>query len=113
MEPDGTFPNHIANPEDKVAIKATADAVIRCQADLGVCVDTDADRVGLVEGYHCPVTHKFVAKLLNRNCLVALVAKVALRGSPAPATATTEQGRDGDGRAVVVTLTVSKAHIHN
>ena len=77
LQPDGTFPNHIANPEDKKAIQCTADAVMKGGADIGICLDTDADRVGLVEG-----TDRLTSgRLLNRNCLIALVSKVALRGS--------------------------------
>ena len=86
LEPDGSFPNHIANPEDKKAIQCTADAVRRSGADLGICLDTDADRVGLVEGNNDIIDSSSHGvspeiRLLNRNCLVALVSKVALRGS--------------------------------
>jgi phosphomannomutase len=77
LQPDGSFPNHIANPEDKKAIQCTADAVMRGCADIGICLDTDADRVGLVEGGDVLTS----GRLLNRNCLIALVSKVALRGS--------------------------------
>lgn len=85
LEPDGSFPNHIANPEDRKAIQCTADTVSKAGADLGICLDTDADRVGLVEGN----TDIFESnsgdflpevRLLNRNCLIAMVSKVALRG---------------------------------
>ena len=81
LDPDGTFPNHIANPEDKKAIQCTADAVTIGNADIGICLDTDADRVGLVE-YSGDVNKP--AKLLNRNNLIALVSKVALRGNLTP-----------------------------
>lgn len=77
LQPDGSFPNHIANPEDKKAIRCTADAVMKGGADIGICLDTDADRVGLVEGSDGSSS----GRLLNRNCLIALVSKVALRGS--------------------------------
>lgn len=85
LDPDGSFPNHIANPEDRKAIQCTLDAVIRGNADLGVCLDTDADRVGLVEGINsdvssCNSANITEGRLLNRNCLIALVSKVALRG---------------------------------
>jgi phosphomannomutase len=86
LNPDGSFPNHIANPEDKKAIQCTLDAVIKGNADLGVCLDTDADRVGLVEGISdcnpSGITDHVISngRLLNRNNLIALVSKVALRG---------------------------------
>ena len=36
LDPDGTFPNHIPNPEDKDAMKAISEAVISSKSDLGV-----------------------------------------------------------------------------
>jgi phosphomannomutase len=80
LDPDGNFPNHIANPEDRIAIECTASAVVRAAADLGICLDTDADRVGLVEGSSVANNDPDGGRrLLNRNCLIALVSKVALR----------------------------------
>ena len=83
LNPDGTFPNHIANPEDRIAIECTATAVVSASADLGICLDTDADRVGLVEGSSVvgDSDGDGSRRLLNRNCLIALVSKVALRSS--------------------------------
>ena len=82
LDPDGNFPNHIANPEDRIAIECTATAVVRAAADLGICLDTDADRVGLVEGSSVDSTDPDGGRrLLNRNCLIALVSKVALRSA--------------------------------
>lgn len=109
LDPDGTFPNHVANPEDKKAIQATADAVVRSKADLGVCLDTDADRVGLVEGYSVGEggQQSFQYKLLNRNCLVGLVAMVALRGASstpsAPSSTLSSTPSSTPPRPVVVT----------
>lgn len=40
----GLFPNHIPNPEDKVAMKAITSAVLENKADLGIIFDTDVDR---------------------------------------------------------------------
>jgi phosphomannomutase len=82
LDPDGNFPNHIANPEDRIAIGCTATAVVRAAADLGICLDTDADRVGLVEGNSVDSNDPDGGRrLLNRNCLIALVSKVALRSA--------------------------------
>ena len=69
LEPDGSFPNHIPNPEDKEAILATQEAVIVGGAELGICLDTDADRCGIVDKN---------GRLLNRNGLVALVSRIAI-----------------------------------
>ncbi len=40
----GLFPNHIPNPEDKIAMKAIIQAVLDNKADLGIIFDTDVDR---------------------------------------------------------------------
>ena len=48
LEPDGSFPNHIPNPEDKDAMKSITDAVKEVNADLGIIFDTDVDRAGAV-----------------------------------------------------------------
>ncbi|KAF2318527.1 hypothetical protein GH714_008648 [Hevea brasiliensis] len=44
LEPDGLFPNHIPNPEDKAAMKAITQAVLQNKADLGIIFDTDVGR---------------------------------------------------------------------
>jgi phosphomannomutase len=46
LDPDGTFPNHIPNPEEAAAMEATTKAVLENNADLGICFDTDVDRSG-------------------------------------------------------------------
>ena len=73
LEPDGRFPNHIPNPEDKGAMASVCAAVLRHRADLGVIFDPDVDRAGLVgpDG-----------REINRNRLVALAAAVALETAP-------------------------------
>ena len=71
LEPDGMFPNHIPNPEDKTAMKSICDAVITNSADLGIIFDTDVDRAGCVgdDGVE-----------INRNRLIALAAYIAMGG---------------------------------
>ena len=68
-EPDGTFPNHIPNPEDKKAIDCLKAAVLREKADLGIIFDTDVDRAGAVD---CD------GREINRNDLIALAAAMVL-----------------------------------
>ena len=48
LNPDGMFPNHIPNPEDKIAMSLTRAAVLENSADLGIVFDTDVDRSGVV-----------------------------------------------------------------
>ena len=71
LEPDGTFPNHIPNPEDKTAMKSITDAVKESGADLGVIFDTDVDRAGCVDSE---------GNEINRNRLIALAAIIATEG---------------------------------
>ncbi len=73
LEPDGRFPNHIPNPEDKTAMASICKATLDAEADLGVIFDTDVDRAGCVgrDG-----------REINRNRLVALAAAIALENCP-------------------------------
>lgn len=73
LDPDGSFPNHVPNPEDPAAMAATIDAVIRHGADLGVVFDTDVDRSGVVDAS---------GRALNKNKLIALMAAITLRDKP-------------------------------
>ena len=50
LEPDGAFPAHPANPADAAHVAATLEAVAAAGADVGVMLDTDADRCGLIDG---------------------------------------------------------------
>uniref|UniRef100_A0A7S2ZXH6 Phosphomannomutase/phosphoglucomutase n=2 Tax=Rhodosorus marinus TaxID=101924 RepID=A0A7S2ZXH6_9RHOD len=70
LDPDGSFPNHVPNPEDKIAMKMTSEAVIKNAADLGVVFDTDVDRSGVVDAQGNEV---------NKNRLIAVVASIVLQ----------------------------------
>lgn len=69
LEPDGTFPNHIPNPEDKDAMKAISEAVISSKSDLGVIFDTDVDRAAIVSD---------AGSEINKNGLIALISAVLM-----------------------------------
>ena len=73
LDPDGSFPNHIPNPEDKNAMKSITDAVNESNADLGIIFDTDVDRAGAVlsDGSE-----------LNRNRIIAMLSAILLREHP-------------------------------
>lgn len=53
-EPDGTFPNHLPNPEDPETTKDLEAKVIETGADLGLGFDGDSDRCGFIDehGHH-------------------------------------------------------------
>ena len=70
LQPDGTFPNHIPNPEDKTAIGFLQRAVLESKADLGIIFDTDVDRAGAVDDE---------GNEINRNDLIALASAMVLK----------------------------------
>lgn len=68
-EPDGMFPHHIPNPEDKEAIDCLSEAVKKTGADLGIIFDTDVDRAACVDKG---------GEEINRNSLIALLSAILL-----------------------------------
>jgi len=73
LDPDGSFPNHIPNPEDGKAMEAITSAVLDNKADFGIIFDTDVDRAGavLADGSE-----------LNRNRIIAMLAAILTREYP-------------------------------
>ncbi len=69
LEPDGMFPNHIPNPENKEAMESVCKATVKANADLGIIFDTDVDRAGCVDKF---------GNEINRNRLIALASYIAL-----------------------------------
>ncbi len=72
LEPDGRFPNHVPNPENKAAMDSISKAVLDNGADLGVIFDTDVDRAACVAAS---------GEEINRNALIALASVIALEGN--------------------------------
>ncbi len=69
LEPDGTFPNHVPNPENKEAMASICQAVKDTGADFGIIFDTDVDRAGAVDKDGSEI---------NRNRLIALISAILL-----------------------------------
>ncbi len=69
LDPDGTFPNHIPNPENKEAMESVCAAVKAANADFGIIFDTDVDRAGAVDKDGSEI---------NRNRLIALISAILL-----------------------------------
>ncbi len=69
LDPDGNFPNHIPNPENKAAMDSICKAVKARGADFGIIFDTDVDRAGAVD-------HN--GEEINRNRLIALISAILL-----------------------------------
>ncbi len=69
LNPDGAFPNHIPNPENKEAMLSVCNAVKENNADFGIIFDTDVDRAGAVDSN---------GEEINRNKLIALISAILL-----------------------------------
>ena len=67
LEPDGMFPNHIPNPENKQAMEAIKNAVLKNKADLGLIFDTDVDRMSAVLND---------GREINRDSIIAMIAAI-------------------------------------
>jgi phosphomannomutase len=86
LEPDGTFPNHPADPLKPENLRDLEAAIRTEQPDLGVAFDGDADRAFFVDGTSRP---------LSGSTTTALIAKWFLGREP--------------GAAIVHNLIVSRA----
>lgn len=86
LEPDGNFPNHIPNPENKEAMASICGAVKEYNADLGIIFDTDVDRGAAVDS---------TGKELNRNRLIALISSIVLSEHPGSTIVTDSITSDG------------------
>ncbi|MGL5822813.1 MAG: phosphomannomutase/phosphoglucomutase [Sarcina sp.] len=73
LEPNGEFPNHIPNPENKEAMKSISEAVVKAKADLGIIFDTDVDRAAIVDKD---------GREINKNTLIALISAIILEEVP-------------------------------
>lgn len=65
LNPDGSFPNHAPNPEDKKAMASVCAKVKECGSDLGLIFDTDVDRSAAVDEH---------GNEISRNGIVAMAA---------------------------------------
>ncbi|MBN1118396.1 MAG: phosphomannomutase/phosphoglucomutase [Bacteroidales bacterium] len=86
LDPDGNFPNHAPNPEDKKAIESIVKAVKKNNCDMGIIFDTDVDRAAVVDSYGTPI---------NRNALIALLSAIVLEEHPATTIVTDSVTSDG------------------
>lgn len=74
LEPNGMFPNHIPNPENKQAMESIRSAVLKNNADFGLIFDTDVDRMSAVldDGSE-----------INRDAIIAMTAAILAPENPA------------------------------
>ena len=69
FEPDGSFPNHEADPLKLENLRDVCEAVRRTRADFGVAFDGDADRAIFVDDQAQPISSDLVTALLARRLL--------------------------------------------
>ena len=72
LSPDGTFPSHIPNPENKEVMATVCAQVLSSSANLGIVFDTDVDRSAAVDNKGNPI---------GRNEIVALAAALVAENS--------------------------------
>jgi phosphomannomutase len=70
FQPDGSLPVGVPNPLKASYMRLVQDEVARTGADLGLAFDSDADRVGVVDGK---------GKVMSSNELISLIAEQILR----------------------------------
>lgn len=67
LEPDGTFPNHPADPEKRANMVQLIDKVLETKSDLGIGFDGDGDRVGIVDEKGNHYSADFLLYILARD----------------------------------------------
>lgn len=97
LEPDGEFPaGYVPNPESSTMIEETTRVCEMVNADIGILLDTDADRCGFVvprvvneDGTRSDY------EALNRNRLIALLSVIFSETSPGCAIVTDSVTSEG------------------
>lgn len=69
FEPDGTFPNHEANPLELENLRELCEVVRREGADFGVAFDGDGDRAVFVDATGAPISADLATALIARRLL--------------------------------------------
>ncbi|VEU38174.1 unnamed protein product [Pseudo-nitzschia multistriata] len=93
IKPDPSFPRGVPNPENKSMIQDTIEACETAHADIGILLDTDADRFGMVAPrvFSKIITSQEGKEVLfqpsgyepvNKNRLIALIGVIYARQSP-------------------------------
>lgn len=98
--PDSTFPRGIPNPESETMVQETTEMCQEIGADIGIMLDTDADRCGFIVPASCSTTFPsdfFCSDYqpLNRNRLIALLGRIFSEQSPGCAIVTDSVTSEG------------------
>ncbi|MBQ6400762.1 MAG: phosphomannomutase/phosphoglucomutase [Firmicutes bacterium] len=73
LDPNGMFPNHAPNPEDKAAMESVSARTLEAGADLGLIFDTDVDRSAAVDSH---------GREIARNGIIAMAAALVAEDHP-------------------------------
>lgn len=73
LEPDGRFPNHHPDPTISEGVAMLASEVLRTKADIGIGLDGDADRLGVVDAR---------GRVIYGDMITALLARAILKDRP-------------------------------
>lgn len=73
LDPDGTFPHHAPNPEDRDAMHSVSMQTLSKGADFGLIFDTDVDRSAAVDSR---------GREIARNGIVAMAAALVAEDHP-------------------------------
>ncbi len=68
-EPDGSFPNHIADPLKHETLRWLQREVVAERADLGIALDGDGDRIGVVDEKGRIVDQDSILMILSKQAL--------------------------------------------
>lgn len=71
-ESDGTYPNHLPNPEDPETTKDLEAKVIETSADCGLAFDGDSDRCGFVDEHGHHIAADRLLAVLARDLLTRI-----------------------------------------
>jgi phosphomannomutase / phosphoglucomutase len=71
---NGEFPDHAPDPSQAEHLVGLQQQVLAHQADIGIALDGDGDRVVIVDEH---------ANIISADCLMALFAQICLRDKPA------------------------------
>lgn len=69
LEPDGTFPNHHPDPTTVEGLAMLRHEVLRQGADLGIGLDGDADRIGVIDARGATVYGDMITTILAKDIL--------------------------------------------
>ncbi|MBT3356492.1 phosphomannomutase/phosphoglucomutase [bacterium] len=77
-EPDGDFPNHIADPYREENMQDLKKKVLESGADIGIAFDGDGDRVGLIDKRGRIISGEHQLMLLYRRVLKEVKGKIVM-----------------------------------